>query len=152
MNKTEILNKYSKQEDKLLISKVLDKIKYTESRNKIEITDFLDLYQIRIIKDVLNRIKFKNYILFGGFEESERKVLCIYPDKFNEDIVKKNIFKEIKVIRIILPKEMYGKYFHRNYLGAIIKLGIEREKVRRYYCRRKWSRYNFKKRYIRLYI
>ena len=35
----------------------------------------------------------------------------------------------IVCIRISLPKEMHGKYSHRDYLGGVMKLGIKREKV-----------------------
>lgn len=44
MNKQEILTRYSKEEEKLLVSKVLDKIEFVLIRNTIENTDFLDLY------------------------------------------------------------------------------------------------------------
>ena len=37
--------------------------------------------------------------------------------------------KFIKVISIILPKELQGTYHHREYLGGLMKLGIEREKI-----------------------
>ena len=40
MNKQEILTRYSKEEEKLLVSKVLDKIEFVLNRNTIENTDF----------------------------------------------------------------------------------------------------------------
>ena len=45
MDKQLLLNKYSKPEDKLLISKMIDKIELSEVKNKIEYIDFLDLSQ-----------------------------------------------------------------------------------------------------------
>ena len=44
MNKHEILKKYVKEEDRLLIAKALDKIEFAKDRNKITNTDFLDRY------------------------------------------------------------------------------------------------------------
>lgn len=38
----------------------------------------------------------------------------------------------VQVLRIVLPNEMRGKYSHRDYLGAIIKVGINREKLEMY--------------------
>lgn len=35
----------------------------------------------------------------------------------------------LKILRIELPEEEFGKYSHRNYLGGIVKLGLKREKV-----------------------
>ena len=46
MDKQSILNKYSKPEDKLLISKMFDKIKLSQKKNSIEYTDFLDLCRV----------------------------------------------------------------------------------------------------------
>ena len=41
MEKSAILNKYSNDEDKLFISKILDKIKLAKTRTQIVNTDFL---------------------------------------------------------------------------------------------------------------
>ena len=48
MNKQELLKDYRKQEDKLCLSQVLDKIEITSKREKIEYTDFLDMYQVSL--------------------------------------------------------------------------------------------------------
>ena len=65
----------------------------------------------------------------GGFENAERNILIIYPEKYDMSMVEKNYSKIIKVIRVSLGDEEKGKYIHRNYLGGIIKLGMKREKV-----------------------
>ena len=129
MDKQKILSDYKKQEDKLLISQLLDKIEFCMKREKIEYTDFLDMYQVALVKSFMKKIEFCNYVLYGGFENSERKVLIIYPEKFNINMIEKNYCKIMKAIRILLPKEANGKYTHRNYLGGIIKVGLKREKV-----------------------
>ena len=40
MNKQEVLKNYKNQEDRMLLSNILDKIKFTETRNKMEYTNF----------------------------------------------------------------------------------------------------------------
>ena len=129
MNKQEVLKDYKKQEDKLCLSQVLDKIEFCESREKLEYTDFLDMYQVALVENFLRRINFKNYQFFGGYEDSERKILIVYPDKYNDSMIEKNYSKMLKILRIELPEEEFGKYSHRNYLGGIVKLGLKREKV-----------------------
>lgn len=129
MEKQEILNKYSQKEDKILVSQIIDRIQLASKRNKIEVTDFLDSRQLQISNEILQLLNVKNYIFAGGFDESERKILVIYPEKFKVEIVNKNIENFIQVIRITLPRESHGKYTHRDYLGGIIKIGIEREKI-----------------------
>lgn len=129
MEKHEVLKEYKNQEDKYLLSFILDKINFVETRNKIENTNFLDMHQISLVEAFLKKIKYTNYILWGGYENAERKILLLYPEKLNETMVAKNYTKILGIIRIQLPEIEYGKYSHRNYLGGIIKLGIEREKV-----------------------
>lgn len=129
MDKQQLLKDYRKQEDKICLSQVLDKIEFSKTREKIEYTDFLDMYQISLVENFLRKIKFENYELYGGYEESERKVLILYPEKYDEKMIEKNQNKMLQVIRIKLSEEEYGKYSHRNYLGGIVKLGLKREKV-----------------------
>lgn len=107
----------------------MDKIEFSRQRERIEYTDFLDMYQVSLVETFMKKNNFKNYILYGGFENAERKVFIIYPESYDINMVEKNYSKIIKVIRIKLNEEEYGKYSHRNYLGGIVKLGMKREKV-----------------------
>ena len=125
----EILNDYREKDDKILLAQVLDKIEEVEKKNKIEYTNFLDLAQIELVQKFINKIKVDNYISYGGFEQAERKMFVFYPEKFNSTVVEKNLSNIIQIIRIELPDDLKGKYAHRDYLGAVIKLGIERKKV-----------------------
>ena len=129
MDKQQILNDYKKQDDKILLAQIIDKIEFSKQREKLEYTDFLDMYQVALVKSFMKKISFEKYILFGGFEDSERKVLIIYPEKYNLNMVEKNYTKIMKVIRITLTEEEKGNYTHRNYLGGIVKVGMKREKV-----------------------
>lgn len=126
-----ILNKYKKPEEKLILSKIYDKINFCETRNQIQVSDFLDLAQQELIQKVMNGQKQKNYLFYGGTKEAERKIFICYPEKLRMLIEEEKInFNEwIKVLRITLPSENKGNYTHQNYLGALIKLGIKREKI-----------------------
>ena len=125
----EILNDYREKDDKILLAQVLDKLEMVEKKNKIENTDFLDLAQIELVQKFINKIKIENYMSYGGFEQAERKMFVIYPEKFNSEVVSKNLSNIIQIVRIELPDDLKGKYTHRDYLGAVIKLGVERKKV-----------------------
>ena len=130
MDKQLILNKYSKPEDKLLISKMLDKIELSKSKNRIEYTDFLDMNQKHLLEKILIQENVENYIIDGGSDNTERTTIIFYPDKLKQVVdIKYKAILPIICIRINLPKEMYGKYSHRDYLGGLIKLGIKREKI-----------------------
>jgi len=116
-------------ENKLLISKITDKIKFCETKNKIQTTDFLDQVEQKIVDNFLKSQKITNYFYTGGFEEAERKMLIIYPQKLVDIISNINLNEYINAIRISLPNEIQGEYSHRNYLGGLMKLGIAREKI-----------------------
>ena len=61
MNKQELLSDYKNQDDKLVLAKVLDKLEFSKSRNKIENTDFLNLAEQDLVDKFLKKIKFYNY-------------------------------------------------------------------------------------------
>ena len=131
MSKSTILERYSNEEDRLLAAKILDKIKLAKTRNQIVNTDFLDMYQKKIIQEILNIEKEKNYIYYYPCQEAEKAMLIIYPDKYEDIFVNKRFDYSniVKLIRITLPNELKGTYAHKDYLSGIMKLGIKREKI-----------------------
>lgn len=131
-------------DEKLIIARLNDKIKLCKKNNKVVSTEFLSTYKREIIQKELNRLKEHNYIFYGGFDNAEYKVLILYPDKMTtsfEDfsngikkeygmtVAEKAINNIIKVIRITLPKELLEKYEHRDYLSAVMKFGLVRERI-----------------------
>lgn len=114
---------------KLLIAKLTDKIKECKTKNKIVNTEFLNMHQKNIVQKELNRLKEESYIFFGGYEDANSELLVIYPQKFPLEIVKENLKNIIKAIRIKLPKELIGKYEHKNYLSAVMLQGLGRERI-----------------------
>lgn len=129
MENRETLENYRKPEEKMLLAQILDKVESCKKSGRIEYTNFLDMYQIQLVKNFMQKNKIENYTLFGGFEDSERKIAIIYPEDYTENMVQKNYSKMLKVIRITVAEDEKGKYVHRNYLGGIVKVGIAREKV-----------------------
>lgn len=129
MNKQELLKSYKNEEDRLLVSKMLDQIALCSKRNKIQNTDFLDARQKLLLEKVLKSNKIENYIIFGGFEEAERNTIIFYPEKWTKEIVEKNYASVMQVIEILLPNDLKEKYTHRDYLGGVVKLGLKREKI-----------------------
>ena len=128
MQKQEILKKYQEPDEKLLVSKLMDKINERNLKNKIVTTDFLNIHEKTIYEEILKKEKILNYIFTGGFDEAERTILILYPDKLEEQYIQKQLGKWMGVITIMLDK--YNEsYTHREYLGGIMKLGVKREKI-----------------------
>lgn len=113
--------------DKLLIAKILDKIKF--SKNKITYSEFLNEYQITIIEKELRKTGATNFFFEGGSENAESKILVAYPESLGEDIARENVKNILKAIKIELPSEVYGKLGHRDYLGTVMSFGLVRERI-----------------------
>ena len=105
MNKQLNLWKEQSDDNKLLIAKLLDKIKFTKNKNKFETTDFLDLREQAILTEEINRIKFEQYKLWGGYDNSERKIILLFPEKIDLDYIDNTVFDQfLTIIRVKLPK------------------------------------------------
>lgn len=115
-----------KDENDLLIAKVLDKKKICNSKNKITYTDFLNEKEQRVIE---KNVKLENAFFYGVNENADRKILVFYPEKLTEELVRKSLKSVLSGIRIILKNDQIGNYEHKNYLSALIKIGIDRGKI-----------------------
>lgn len=115
-----------KDENDLLIAKVLDKKKICNSKNKITYTDFLNEKEQRVIE---KNVKLENAFFYGVNENADRKILVFYPEKLTEELVRKSLKSVLSGIRIILKNDRIGNYEHKNYLSALIKIGIDRGKI-----------------------
>ena len=73
MNKEEIVRMYQKEEDRLLVAKMLDQVSLCKKRNKLQHTDFLDKRQVHILEKAIHRMDIQNYVIYGGFEENDLK-------------------------------------------------------------------------------
>lgn len=113
-------------EEELLIAKILDKQKFCKSQNRITYSDFLNQKEKKIIQ---KNVKLENYFFYGVNDNADREILVFYPEKLNEELARRNLESIISIIRITLPNELKDKYEHRNYLSALIKIGVVREKI-----------------------
>lgn len=113
------------KEEQILRKRCLDLARAAENKGICTYTDFLNLNEISIFFSIKNDIPNVNYDLFGGYTGAERKVLCFYGD----DSVK--AFSDyITCIRILpLNKKFSDDLNHRDFLGSLMNLGIDRSKV-----------------------
>ncbi len=131
MDRQEILSKYENEDDRLFIAKFLDKLELSQKRNDIETTDFLDMHQSSLVKKLIKTNEYRRCVIYGGYEGAERECVIIYPEKLEMLFVNEKFDFNcmFQIIRITLSDELIGKYTHKIYLGAIIKVGVKREKI-----------------------
>lgn len=119
----------NKQNNKLLIAKIEDKICISKNQNKITNSEFLNEFQVAVVQKELLNLKEKGYFFYGGYDKAIRKILIIYPDKLDKDVVLKNINDILVAIKIELPNELQGKIKHKDYLGTVMSFGLTRERI-----------------------
>ena len=113
-------------ENNILIARIQDQKRLCDTKNRITSSVFLNSSEQAIVsKNVdLNRSMF-----FGAIPNAERKIIIFYPEKITKELAMKTIKNIVSCIRIVLPNENVGQYEHKNYLSALMKIGIERERI-----------------------
>ena len=85
-------------------------------------TDFLNLSEQTIFQNISGTLPPVRYVLSGGFESSERKVVCFLPSYEEELLDPPYACLKVSPVNRKFAEELN----HRDYLGAIMNLGIER--------------------------
>lgn len=112
-----------KDNDKVIdMRRIIDKVEIVLNNHSCESTDFLDPYERSLAKSILNRFIEVDYLENGGVIESERQIINIYPSYYNHE----NLPQNIMVLRIDGDIEGLS---HKDFLGAILNLGIKRSKI-----------------------
>ncbi|WP_438446329.1 RNA-binding protein [Gorillibacterium sp. sgz5001074] len=110
-------------DEKAFVDKAWDWIRRAEDHS-MKRTDFLDPRQCHIITTLANRAEVR-LRLDGGHPDAERKRAVITPDYRDpeeEDI-------GIRVLSVTSPDGKLAELEHGDFLGAILGLGIKRDKV-----------------------
>ncbi|MCH5296502.1 MAG: hypothetical protein J1E85_02410 [Ruminococcus sp.] len=107
--------------DKLFCSKLDDAVELCLTRQKPYFFSFISERKQAVAENYLKSIYFENYAFYGGYENSERKVLGLF---FNEPCN-----DDFPVSPIVFRFRKCDKLSHRDFLGALMSLGIVREAV-----------------------
>lgn len=122
------------KEEQLLEKRLVELSRVAYHRERITYSDFLNLNELNILHSLPKDTLFTRYSLFGGYESAERQLAAFLPDALSlrgGDEDEESIFLDaISVVRIAPLHEKYSEELsHRDYLGAILNLGIERSKI-----------------------
>lgn len=109
-------------EEKIFKKRLEEQIARAENRGEIVVTDFLDTNQQSLAQDALQHAAC-GYFYNGGYEDAERKRLVLYPDYLEAE----PNWAEIAVLDL-RGNFAYVKAGHRDYLGALLSVGLKREK------------------------
>lgn len=119
-----------KDEERLICNRLLDMANSCYHRNIPVTTDFLDLNSQSLFWGILNELPPVRWVFIGGYPLAERKMLIFYPDYMDEADVKLSTSEWFSVIRIKPANKKFAEDLnHRDFLGSIMGLGINRSKI-----------------------
>ncbi|MFW5998244.1 MAG: photosystem II S4 domain protein [bacterium] len=124
LDKEKLLSHLHREEDQLLGGKILDKIEMVLNRNQEQFTDFLNPYQRKIALSLIKQINGINFIESGGYKRAERKRIALFPDFLFPD----HIEVPITILKID-GNFQFQTLTHKDFLGALMSLGIKRKKL-----------------------
>jgi RNA-binding protein YlmH len=123
MDKSELIKMVSKLEDRVLVSRLLDKVEQCRY-SSFAYSDFLSPYEAAIAKKILDKVKDVFYLLTGGYEGAERVIAIISPEFIEDDMAAGAPISYLRITPVV-EKSLS----HRDYLGSLLGLGIKREKI-----------------------
>ena len=123
------------KEIKLLEKRFTELSRLAYQRDIITYSDFLNLSEQNILHTLPKDTLYSRYVSFGGYELAERQMAAFIPDALYLRYGKKNLTtEEIGYPFCALRIEPMNKKFaeeltHRDYLGAVLNLGIDRSRT-----------------------
>lgn len=113
------------KEEFMLQKRFIELSKMAYQRGIVTYSDFLNLNELNILHSIPRSELYCTYQTFGGYDLAERQMVAFLPDAlyFTYEF-------PISIIKIRpLQKKFAQELNHRDFLGAILNLGIERCKI-----------------------
>ena len=122
------------KEEQLLKKRFIELSRLAYQREFITYSNFLNLNEIHILHSLSKEELYTKYIVFGGYDAAERQMAAFLPDalylRWKETSAYKQLPFPFCVLAITPLHQKYAEVLtHRDYLGAILNLGIERSKI-----------------------
>lgn len=122
-------------EEELLIKRFQELAGMADRKGLVSFTDFLNLNEQNILHQTMQKFSWMKGETFGGYKGAERQIAAFLPDAFSDSDDFSNWQENtwsypISCIRI---RPLHAKFAedlgHRDILGALMHLGIERSKM-----------------------
>lgn len=111
-------------DEKMLEARISDILTIAGKAREHRVSNFLDPGQQKMAEKVARSFAGMAFYFDGGWEEAERKVMVAFPDYLKDE----PFHIPLGALRIT-PKDPAEHPGHRDFLGAILGLGIAREKL-----------------------
>ena len=108
-------------ERRLFVSRIDDMVKLSEKTYSAKFSGFLTESEYALAEKYLKYIMAENFLFFGGYEGAQRVMLGVFGQYDEPDE------KAFPISVVMFSGRMAGTLTHREYLGSIMSLGIERD-------------------------
>lgn len=113
------------KEEQLLQKRLAELSRIAWQRDIVTFSDFLNLNELNILHSVPKDMFPARYETYGGYESAERQMVAFLPDALYYEYE-----YPMTIVRIAPTNPKFSEDLsHRDYLGGILHLGIEREKI-----------------------
>ena len=113
------------KEELLLQKRLVELSRIAYTREIVTFSEFLNLNELNILHTTPKNMLLSQYKTYGGYGLSERQMAAFLPDALYY-----THFYPIQILTIEpLQKKFAESLTHRDYLGAVLNLGIERSKI-----------------------
>lgn len=113
------------KEETLLQKRLIELARTAYIRGIITFSDFLNLNELNILHTTPKHLFQSQYVTYGGYGLSERQMVAFLPDALYYAFQYPFRILEIQPLNRRFSEELG----HRDYLGAVMNLGIERCKL-----------------------
>lgn len=123
MDRERLLAHLTDQEERLLGARTLDLAEKSLRDGKPQVTPFLDPAQRELVHGLLGSLGNVEWRNYGGYPRAERQRVVVHPDYFLPELV------EVPVTAVEATGEFQTPPSHRDVLGSVLSLGIERDQL-----------------------
>lgn len=114
------------EQDALFQKRMLEMATRAQTQCRPIYTRFLNLMEQDLFLRLGARLSGAQYAMEGGAPHCERKLVCLYPDTFSDDM----LCFPIAVLRLCPRAPKFAEALsHRDFLGALLHLGIDRSLI-----------------------
>ena len=130
-----MMKENQKKETKLLEHRFIELSRTAYEREVITYSDFLNLNDQNILHTLPKDRLYSRYVLFGGYDMAERQMVAFIPEALSlrygkSDLSPTDINYPFCAVRITPKNKKFSENLnHRDFLGAVLNLGIERSKT-----------------------
>jgi RNA-binding protein YlmH len=124
LNREKLLKFIADAEERACMTRILDLAERVLTKHEVAVSDFLEPRYTGLAKDILRGLPDLKFVFEGGHGEAERQRIVLFPGYLEPEDLK----PQIGILKITGGRK-FTALKHRDFLGALLGLGIRREKI-----------------------